>query len=741
MNLSLAKKKGSAVRRTAMQIEGENTIEALRDNLRQKSGPNLLRGWRVYFDSDGDLKCTFAELCVGCGKLGFSLDVQLLLDKSEGVSPKSHHHEALTFERLAPPLCHLLLEFRLWIKKNFDGPAEMFEKFDSFHKQDGSLSPEEFEGACVAFGFKPSRNCDGATITDLFWGLDLDQEGSITKDEVAIAESDDSERHAWLEELRRERDEAAVRMMSELHDRANYDGLSQTHRLRDRFWQNDVDKLPHVQLRKRRKRLEEARERREQSLKLFRIHLQRCYGEPIRCWRRVLTKGTKDCYKLERQRLLQYCRSVDFQGDSRSLWEALDKDRDESVSLEEVCPQHSEALAKLRVFLRSRPGIETCLQWFKETRLTHGKGVRRLNSKDLAVALAAEGYPYAHDVRHIRLMSQGLDPDHCGLIGPEDFQWLDGWNPPPWLSATPNHVALDTVKDLLVEHFGHVLTAWRQALDTDGSNRLSWEEFLEACKRMKFKGDCPGAWRALDDDLSGWISLKELSPDSHNALITFRSFVERNFGSVTKAFSTLDKDGSGELTFPEFRRACKRMRWKGDSQLLFNALDANQAKAADGKRQITLKEISYLDSYADDDLCDRLDSLNKHVTRPPKRVIPILSPTDFDKGTTMFYCTKGHRERDVWKQQRQEMQKEWLASQAAAKQQSSDGTAGGGSWPDVRCDWRERWHMARTAPAGMKRASSTGALSSSAGSSWSRMKDGDIMPTRVSTAPDWNRTR
>ena len=56
-----------------------------------------------------------------------------------------------------------------------------------------------------------------------------------------------------------------------------------------------------------------------------------------------------------------------------------------------------------------------------------------------------------------------------------------------------------------------------EVLDSDNSGRLSWGEFQQAGAKLGFpKERLPGVWSALDDDMSGWISLYEIHKPSYN---------------------------------------------------------------------------------------------------------------------------------------------------------------------------------------------------------------------------------
>lgn len=103
---------------------------------------------------------------------------------------------------------------------------------------------------------------------------------------------------------------------------------------------------------------------------------------------------------------------------------------------------------------------------------------------------------------------------------------------------------------------------WLLGPDSWDRRNLTWKSCasLNAVPKKLSK-----AWRKLDEDLSGFITLGEIDRESHDLLTSFKDWADGSFGSVAMAFKFLDKDGSGELTFSEFRKACKKYRWKGDS--------------------------------------------------------------------------------------------------------------------------------------------------------------------------------
>ena len=129
-----------------------------------------------------------------------------------------------------------------------------------------------------------------------------------------------------------------------------------------------------------------------------------------------------------------------------------------------------------------------------------------------------------------------------------DIQFMDEWDPPEWLLEDPSEKDAFDFVQMMADRERDLVRAWRKILDKDGSNRVSWFEFKEAAKRLNFRGNTAGAWRYLDEDFGGYITLKEIDPMVHADLMEFKTFCHDEFGSVSDAFEVLDVDKSGDLT-------------------------------------------------------------------------------------------------------------------------------------------------------------------------------------------------
>lgn len=236
------------------------------------------------------------------------------------------------------------------------------------------------------------------------------------------------------------------------------------------------------------------------------------------------------------------------------------------------------------------------------------QGSKLISTKKVLVELFVEtlqalGWPGTEDKEVEAEIWSALDFFNAGFLSQADLRWLDSWDPPLWLAAEPSEAAWNEVKDLLFEKYGLPLNAWRH-LDTDGQNEVCWSEFIIGCKKVRFKGDIGAAWRFIDDDASGFISMKEFSPEHYELLMSFKEWAAGLYGSVGSAFKNFDKDGSGSLTYGELRRACQKGKWGGDVKALFDCFGMGTAPENASKRTMTTEQIAFLDSWpgeADED--------------------------------------------------------------------------------------------------------------------------------------------
>jgi len=602
---------------------GSQAEQRLLHHLAERGGGSSLRGWRRELDPDGSLDVNFPEFCRAATKMGFVGDAQELFGLDEDAA-------RLTLKEITPELGGLLENFRLWISKEFGGHAGFFTAFDT--RNTGHITKEQFVELCPTHGFEiPEWG-----LEELFGCCDVDEQGTISKDEVVFLETDKKTRELEIYKCKSRGKDEYQKLLAWVYNdeaRRNYPA---THRLAARPWlARSFEQLPAIVRQRKEARHRIHKERSLEARISFLRHLRDTFGNEVRAWRRGLDPN--GIFEVSEATIRKYCRQVDFKGDVDALWKSLDKAGDGAFRLEELCVHAADALASFQAWAFKAYG--SCLALWDCPEIAAGRKTRQPTAASTASAsqsqsqassaggLAAGGgaawvsnkkmllSSWAETLRavgcpvivgpigetNLKFLFQALDLYGCGFIARSDLEWLDAWKPSEWLCVEPDPAAWEELRVLLVKRFSHLLRAWRVCLDQDNSNRVSWTEFRQACKRLKFPGNIGGAWRALDDKLSGWISLAEVDANSAQLLNSFKEWAETNFGSVQRAFKALDTDGGGTLTYSELRRACQKLKWQGEVRLLFDCLDTDGKRTGQGtdqgKRSISYKEIAFLDTW------------------------------------------------------------------------------------------------------------------------------------------------
>lgn len=319
------------------------------------------------------------------------------------------------------------------------------------------------------------------------------------------------------------------------------------------------------------------------ALQHFRAFLKQKHGSYIRAWRRVL--DLDGSMSLQQPELFKACRQMGWSGDMRILWKALDKDDSGSTALEELDVKSSEQLALFQEFCNTKFG--TSRELF---RAFDRQQTKKLKLPDFVAACKQLGF-----VGDPKLIFMGLDWDAKKYIVEDDIKFLDGWKPPSYLTADASEHAAQQFKNQLVKYYRNYVKGWRQCLDKDNSNEVNWNEFQAACKRIRFGGDVAGAWRYMDDDLSGYITLKEIDSEAAHSLVDFRKWADKEFGSVRSAFEVFDQSRDNEVSFKEFRAACRAFGFRRNIKSLFDALDTDQ------QGLLSLDEVVFLDDWEVED--------------------------------------------------------------------------------------------------------------------------------------------
>jgi len=450
----------------------------------------------------------------------------------------------VTLDELDHSTARLVEHFREFVA-GLGGPSAAFEVLDV----DGNLSltREEFVSECLSHGFVSESSAHD--LTGVFLALDMHNLGHIGKEELA-----------WI-------DPSAFPHLMRLA------GVDDEVTIKERERRLVTSRRKVVALR---------------TLEQFRQALRKQYGHLVRAWRRLLdVDGNMYVTKTE---LFKACKAIGFSRNLRFLWSALDADGNGLATLEELDVRAALTLGRFRTFAVARFG--SCVGLFQAldsdqtgrygTRGLCGKG--KLNIDEFLSNMRRFGYPFGN----LGYIFKALDLSGVGFVHQSDVVFLDVWDPPQWLVVKPDPEAAEQFKTCLLNFFPNYIQAWRKLLDRNETNRVTWSDFERACFTLGFDGSVPGAWRAFDGRCVGFIALRQLDAVMDEVLCEFKLWAENTFGSVLNAFDVMDSDGSGTLTYREFKKATTDHHFAGNCRLLMESLDLN------GRRKIRKQDVRFL---------------------------------------------------------------------------------------------------------------------------------------------------
>jgi Ca2+-binding EF-hand superfamily protein len=129
------------------------------------------------------------------------------------------------------------------------------------------------------------------------------------------------------------------------------------------------------------------------------------------------------------------------------------------------------------------------------------------------------------------------------------------------------------LKRELISRFGSIYAAWRQELDLDGKNRVSFQELCRALRNLGYGGKFKDLWNELDQDKDGFVKLPDLDSKFHEEITSYQALALKKHPHMLAVWSnSLDTTGSGRVQEATFVKHCKDIGWSGDAHMLFQNL-------------------------------------------------------------------------------------------------------------------------------------------------------------------------
>eukprot|EP00927_Polykrikos_kofoidii_P079737 TRINITY_DN76557_c0_g1_i1.p1 TRINITY_DN76557_c0_g1~~TRINITY_DN76557_c0_g1_i1.p1 ORF type:complete len:604 (+),score=104.50 TRINITY_DN76557_c0_g1_i1:330-2141(+) len=316
----------------------------------------------------------------------------------------------------------------------------------------------------------------------------------------------------------------------------------------------------------------------------------------VSLWRKLDRDGTMNLYKRE---FVLNLKNLNYPNDLELLWQCIDRDHTGIVSFLEFAPEDALDLARLKVWATDLwGGIGNMFEVMDFDR--NGK----VTFAEFAETCMREGLPGKLN-ESLKTLFLLLDSDNLtalskNVITKDELKFLDVWVVPPYLYAKPDFDAMHAFKRALSKlHQGNPFLAWRKSIDRDGSMRVSYEEFIIACKALTRTGTPEatppdgrdGLFCAFDEDRSGWFSFFDWDADSYRYLSAFTMWAREEFGKPSAFVRGSEKNLNEGVSMNVFAKCTKEVSMdRSKLWMLFEGLSK-------GKPKIFTNDLVFLDSW------------------------------------------------------------------------------------------------------------------------------------------------
>eukprot|EP00930_Biecheleria_cincta_P057705 TRINITY_DN43596_c0_g1_i1.p1 TRINITY_DN43596_c0_g1~~TRINITY_DN43596_c0_g1_i1.p1 ORF type:complete len:1195 (-),score=263.57 TRINITY_DN43596_c0_g1_i1:29-3577(-) len=350
----------------------------------------------------------------------------------------------------------------------------------------------------------------------------------------------------------------------------------------------------------------------------FRNYLKSKHGTLVYGWRAL---DQDKSGRLSFYEFCNACRRMGYHGELRTLWKQLDNNRNGYVSLMELDPEVGMYMGTFKLALLKKYG-DMLSAWQKGMDVNKNG---RIELKEIESCVADLGLDL--DPGKLFAMIRGpsgpltladFDPDAYnrwqsgdtgGILSKTSMEFIDDL---PGLSQATNlpeeltrqieksapkkwrakliaadqaevkveqekttrlRLGLHTAagfKQALIVRCGSLFGAWREKLDLDGNERLSFGEFCQALHRLGFHGDVSGLWDQLDVKKRGFIVFADLDPETDTMLKELKGKLREKYGNVLMAWvKIMDSKGTGIVNIEQFAKACEDVGFSGDPEKCF----------------------------------------------------------------------------------------------------------------------------------------------------------------------------
>eukprot|EP00931_Biecheleriopsis_adriatica_P115708 TRINITY_DN91474_c0_g1_i1.p1 TRINITY_DN91474_c0_g1~~TRINITY_DN91474_c0_g1_i1.p1 ORF type:complete len:1189 (-),score=291.97 TRINITY_DN91474_c0_g1_i1:162-3728(-) len=570
-----------ACRLAAPRQDKEKAPEKFITLCKRKYG-TIIAAWRQCLDYDGNGKLTFNEFCEAVRSLGYVGDLRALWKQFGGVE-KGY----ISLKDLSPEEDEIVNGFLRLLGQRYGHLDEAWKI--GFHKDPyGSIDIDELTSACKALNWpgdpKKLFSClqpSPSKVLITIWDMDPCCNREKTRGEKIYAS---------------EAKDAVTKSQKRLSFGC--------------FEKVEIEQLHNTSMNSNSSMAPGALSSLQQLRRVLRTH----YGTTVAAWRQVLDPRLtgSTCWA----RFVMCLEECAFSGNKKGLWQDLAPDPEQQPGLKDFDPEASKLLSSFRTQLLENHGSITeawfqglqqsershmdeqnfvaacekcglsCKSWSRLFQFFFSRlGQRSIGLEDLRVLLI--GLPLAEQGSAWAAATEGNGntnqrPSSAkAATSPRGSDIDFNMSSPRQLiqNSLQEHresqvacITLDGFKRTLIQTYGSLFAAWRDALDADRNGLATKNDISRVCRMLGIKVS-RSLWAELDPEDNGQISLNRLDAQVSQGFDALETALKEQHGTCKVGWrKVFDPENTLHVDEKKFKAGCEKLGLTLNAEKLFRLL-------------------------------------------------------------------------------------------------------------------------------------------------------------------------
>jgi hypothetical protein len=148
-----------------------------------------------------------------------------------------------------------------------------------------------------------------------------------------------------------------------------------------------------------------------------------------------------------------------------------------------------------------------------------------------------------------------------------------------WEGQKRGMVSVNEFRNMLIQRYGSVFSAWKKLLDTDQNGIMTLPDWTQSCQKLGLKS-IKTLWHELDKEGKGHVYLKDICQETGEAFAQFEKRVLSKYGDTKTAWRKgFDPKNTLRCDLEPFVKLCEGVGYAGDASRLYKLVRPESGRA------------------------------------------------------------------------------------------------------------------------------------------------------------------